>query len=79
MRYDGAMLLVAAAVLAASAPAAPQAQAALAVRAQATIRILSSARYREGADRSEDGRPARPIKIRNEDGTRVPAKVVEFE
>lgn len=72
------LLAVAAALL--SSSAAPQAmQSTSSAQARATIRIVASTRLRVGAERSEDGRPLRLITIRGEDGSLVPAKVVEFE
>lgn len=69
------LMLVAAIAAAAAEPAAPRAVA----QARASIRILSAVRLRVGAEQSDDGRPVRSSMIREIDGSRVPAKLVEFE
>jgi len=70
------MLVLLAATAAAAAQPAPVAAVA---RAQVSIRVLNSVRLRVGADTSEDGRPVRSAMIRDTDGSRLPAKLVEFE
>lgn len=71
------MLLLLAATVAAATPPAPSTYAV--ARAQVSIHILSSASLRVGADRSEEGQPVRSAMIRDVDGTRIPAKLLEFE
>ncbi|MEO7187690.1 MAG: hypothetical protein ABIW58_04685 [Sphingomicrobium sp.] len=71
------MLLLLAATVAATTP--PPARAYAVARAQVSIRILTSASLRVGAERSEEGLPVRSAMIHDVDGTRVPARLVEFE
>ena len=76
MRYETIMIMMMAAIAAASAN--PAGTGRFSVQAQATVRIVSSVRLRVGAERSEDGRPVRNATIRS-DGGRLAAKLVEFE
>lgn len=71
------MTMVFVAALAAAQPQAPPVAAT--ARARATIRILSGVRLRVGAERSEEGHAVERSTMRNADGSRQPAMLVQFE
>lgn len=77
-RYARTMFLVFAAAVASSASATHTGVRSVAT-GQAVVRILESVRLRVGSDRAESGQPVRSMLIRGEDGSRVPARLVEFE
>lgn len=70
------ILLAAAAFATADRPAGPLIATA---QARVSIRIISGTSLRVGANRSEEGHPVQRSTMRDRDGTRLAAMLVEFE
>ncbi|QIK78718.1 hypothetical protein G7077_07235 [Sphingomonas piscis] len=72
-------MLLALTAATAAAPAQTPSSARARVQATATIRIVQAVRFRVGADRSMEGAAVRDGSVRDSDGRRQPAKLVELE
>jgi hypothetical protein len=73
------MSILVAAALAASSPIGLANPARQSAQASATVRILPAVRLRVGADRAESGELLKATTIPAANGSRIPAKLVEFE
>jgi hypothetical protein len=70
--------LIASATLAASTPASPGSTHA-SVEARATVRILSGVRLKLDSPTNADAPPAHDAVVVERDGSRQPARLIEFE